>query len=237
MGQNPVRLYRSSNGGRSWWLAAQSAQEPGGRPNASGLPVGCDKTSVAASPAGPGNPAGLGWIASYCSASLADAVLVSRDDGTHWAIPPLPIPPSACQQSGCEVTGPQFAGPTTFLVIWAYPDQAVLLVTTDGGADWRTVIMPAGAGPYPRVTFFSAADGIVVSAGPQGSIGRIFYLTTDGGRTWQPVVQGRRFGGSGTRFDFLSPAIGYAWMTSPAPVIYQTSSSGRSWTTVVPSLG
>jgi photosystem II stability/assembly factor-like uncharacterized protein len=111
------------------------------------------------------------------------------------------------------------------------------LATTDGGANWRTGIMPTGAGPYPRVRFFGSADGIAVSAGSQGSIGRTFYLTSDGGRTWRPVAQGKRFGGSGASFDFVSPAVGFAWMTSGAPVMYQTSSSGRSWVAFVPLLG
>ena len=127
-------------------------------------------------------------------------------------------------------------GRTTFLVIWAYPDSAVLVVTADDGADWRSVVMPARAGPYPRVRFFGPADGIAVSAGSQGSIGRTFYVTFDGGRTWKPSVQGRRFGGNGASFDFVSPAIGFAWVTGAGPVTYQTSNSGRSWTSFVPGL-
>jgi len=63
--------------------------------------------------------------------------------------------------------------------------------------------MPAGAGAYPRVRFFSPADGIAVSAGPQGSIGQTFYLTSNGGQTWRPVAQG---------FDFVTPSIGFASM-------------------------
>lgn len=237
MSQNAVRLYRSSDAGRSWSLTASSATRPDNPQSDSGLPIACDKTGVAAGPTGPSAAAGLGWITSFCPGSLTGAVLVSRDGGTHWASPLLPIPPSLCQQNGCEVPEPQLVGRTTFLVIWAYPDQALLLSTTDGGANWRTVIMPAGAGSYPRVRFFGPREGIAVSAGPQGSIGRVFYLTSDGGRTWKPVVQGRRFGGDGASFDFVSPATGFAWMTAAAPVTYRTSSSGRSWSSFVPRLG
>jgi photosystem II stability/assembly factor-like uncharacterized protein len=236
MSQNPVRLYRSSDGGRSWSLAARSATKSGGPLNGSGLPVACDKTGVAASPAPAGSQTGIGWITSYCPASLADAVLVSHDGGAHWASVPLPLPASLCEQSGCEVTEPQFGGHTTFLVIWAFPDQALLLVTTDGGATWRIVILPDRAGPYPRLRFFGESDGIAVSAGAQGTIGRTFYLTSDGGRTWTPVAQGRRFGSS-TSFDFVSSAIGFAWVPNEAAVMYQTSSSGRSWASFVPRMG
>jgi photosystem II stability/assembly factor-like uncharacterized protein len=236
MSENPVRLYRSSDGGRSWSLAARSAAKPGDPLNGSGLPVACDKTGAAASPATPGSQVGIGWITSYCPASLTNAVLVSRDGGAHWTSLRLPLPASLCEQNGCEVAEPQFAGRTTFLVIWAFPDQALLLATTDGGATWRIVILPDGAGPYPRVRFFGTSSGIAVSAGAQGTIGRTFYLTSDGGRTWTPVAQGRRFGSS-TSFDFVSSAIGCAWVTNEAPVMYQTSSSGRSWTSFVPRLG
>jgi photosystem II stability/assembly factor-like uncharacterized protein len=236
MSQNAVRLYRSSDAGRSWSLAASSAERPDNPQSDTGLPIACDKTGVAAGPAGPSAAAGLGWITGFCPGSLTGAVLVSRDGGAHWASPPLPIPPSACQQNGCEVAEPQVVGRTTFLVIWAYPDSAVLVVTADDGADWRSVVMPARAGPYPRVRFFGPADGIAVSAGSQGSIGRTFYVTFDGGRTWKPSVQGRRFGGNGASFDFVSPAIGFAWVTGAGPVTYQTSNSGRSWTSFVPGL-
>jgi photosystem II stability/assembly factor-like uncharacterized protein len=237
MAQNPVRLFRSTDGGRSWSLAASSALMPSDRPSGSGLPVACDKTGVAADPAGRSSESSTGWITSYCPGSMTDAVLVSHDGGAHWASPPLPIPPSVCEQSGCDAVAPQFAGRTTFLVIWAYPDQALLLSTTDAGATWKTVIIPAGAGSYPRVRFFGPRDGIAVSAGPQGSIGRAFYRTSDGGRTWQPVVQGRRFGGNASGFDFVSPTTGFAWVTDAAPIMYQTSNSGRSWTAVMPRLG
>lgn len=236
MSQNPVRLFRSSDDGRSWSLAASSAQKPGDPPADSGLPVACDKTGVAAAPGGPSGQGGTGWITSFCPGSLTDAVLVSHDGGAHWASQPLPLPASLCEQSGCQITGPQFTGRTTFLVIWAYPDQALLLASTDGGASWQIAIMPGGAGPYPRVRFFGPSVGIAVSAEAQGSIRRTFYLTSDGGRTWAPEPQGRLFG-SGTSFDFVSPTTGFAWATAAAPVTYQTSSSGRSWTSFVPRLG
>jgi len=230
LGQNPVRLYRSSDSGRTWTLAARSASVNGAEPSGSGLPVACGKTSVAVS------PAGTGWITGDCPAGLTGAVLASRDGGAHWASPPLPIPASACQQDGCDVAAPQFAGRTTFLVISDYPDAALLVVTMDGGATWRTTIMPAGAGPYPRVRFFGQADGIAVSAGSQGSIGRDFYRTLDGGRTWTAVRQGKRFGLGGGNFDFVSPIVGFAWIPGTLPM-YQMSDSGRSWTAFVPRLG
>jgi len=82
---------------------------------------------------------------------------------------------------------------------------------------------------------------IAVAAGAQGSIGRDFYLTTDGGRSWTPVPQGRQFGQTGTSLDFVSPSTGFAWVAGAdsaggAPLMYQTADAGRSWTAFAPSL-
>jgi photosystem II stability/assembly factor-like uncharacterized protein len=231
MGQEAVQVYRSADGGHTWSLAAQSAQQPGEPPSSSGLPIACDKSAVAAS------PAGTAWITGFC-AGLADTVLVSRDDGAHWISPPLPIPPTACQQGGCQAAEPQFAGNTTFLILSAYPDDALLLVTTDGGTNWRTIVMPAGAGVYPRVQFFGPADAIAVSASAQGSIGPVFYRTSDGGQHWTAVAQGRQFGHSGPSFDFLSPAAGFAWVLgAKSSTMYQTGDSGHTWVAFTPRLG
>jgi photosystem II stability/assembly factor-like uncharacterized protein len=136
------------------------------------------------------------------------------------------------------VAEPQFARGTTFLEISAYPDQALLLVTTDDGTTWQTRIMPRGAGTYPRVQFFGARAGIAVSAGPQGSIERAFYLTSDAGQHWTAVPQGRQFGQSGADFDFRSPTAGFAWVLgAKSSTMYQTGDSGRTWEAFVPRLG
>jgi len=232
MNQNPVRLYRSSDGGARWSVIARSATSEASQPSSSGLPVYCDKDGMSFS------TAGEGWITGDCF-SLADAVLASADGGTHWASPSLPVPGLLCQSSGCEVPAPQFAGTTTFLEICAYPSAAYLLVSTDAGTTWQTERLPAGAGPYPRLQFFSATDAIAVSAGSQGGIERDFYLTTNGGQSWTAVRQGRRFG-TGAAFDFVSQRVGFAWNDgiegSVPPRLLTTTDSGRSWRVVTPVL-
>ena len=232
MNQNPVRLYRSTDGGARWSLIARSATSEAGQPSSSGLPVYCDKDGMSFS------TAGEGWITGDCF-SLADAVLESTDGGTHWASPSLPVSGLLCQTGGCEVPAPQFAGRTTFLEICADPSAAYLLVSANGGAAWKTERLPAGAGPYPRLQFFSANDAIAVSSGSQGVIERDFYLTTNGGRSWRAVRQGGRFG-TGTSFDFVSRGTGFAWNDgiegSVPPRLFTTTDSGRSWRVVTPVL-
>ena len=207
----------------------------GGAVSSSGLPVGCDKNGVAF------QSAMTGWITSSCAGG-PDAVLASTDGGARWVAAALPPAARDCQLDGCEIVPPQFAGHSVFLLLGVYPASAYLLVSNDAGQDWQTDPLPAGAGPYPRVRFFSADDGIAVSAGSQGTIGRDFYLTTDGGLTWTPVRQGLRFGGNWRDFDFVSQRAGFGWTYpggGPAPAVpqlFRTSDFGRIWTSVVPRL-
>jgi photosystem II stability/assembly factor-like uncharacterized protein len=234
MGQNPVSLYRSTDGGVRWSLVARSPRMAGDPGTSSGLPVACDKDGVAF------ESAMTGWITSFCPGGT-DAVLTSTDGGPHWAPASLPAVAEACHD-GCEVPSPEFAGGSVFLFVGAYPARARLLVSTDHGLTWQDDLMPAGAGQYPRVKFFTARDGIAVSALSQGRIGRDFFITTNGGLSWTAVRQGLRFSGNWNDFDFVSLRAGFSW-TYPGgsplpklPYLFRTSDSGRTWTSSVPRL-
>jgi hypothetical protein len=232
MGQDPVWLYRTTDAGRRWSLVA--ATPPSGT-GGNGLPVYCDKTGLVFA------TAQVGWLASACTGTSPDVLLVSRDGGAHWAPQPLPAPASAFCQVGCEVySPPQFFGQTGFVVIGEGPDAPHFLASLDLGKTWQLQALPPGAGWYPRITFFGPRDGVLVSAGAQGVIGGIFDTTADGGKTWTAVRQGRSFGFA-TEFDFVSPRTGFAWVpaddTSPGPpVIDQTADTGRTWTSFTPVL-
>jgi photosystem II stability/assembly factor-like uncharacterized protein len=231
MGQNPVSLYRSSDGGVRWALVAKSPRMAGDATTASGLPVACDKDGLAFA------TARVGWITGYCPVG-AD-VLASTDGGARWATVSQPALGQQCQ-GGCEIPAPELAGGRVFLLAGSYPASADLLVSADAGQTWRVSPMPEGAGPYPRVRFFTADDGIAVAAGSQGRIGRHVYLTTDAGLTWSAVRLGRRFRGNWTDFDFASLRAGFSWTSpggGPVPArLLRTSDSGRLWTSVVPRL-
>jgi photosystem II stability/assembly factor-like uncharacterized protein len=232
MGSNPVQVYRTTDDGEHWSLAAESGAGPAA---ARGLVTACDKVGMGF------GPAQLGWITSECAAGYS--VLVSRNDGRSWASQHLPVPQSGCQQAGCVIRPVRVTGIMTVLELEAYPDLALLLVSHDAGMNWRVLELPAGAGPYPRVQFFGAAHAIAVSAGSQGAVGSTFYVTSDGGLSWTAVPQGRHFGRGGASFDFVSLTTGFAWLlpgintASPTPKVYLTSDSGRVWTSFVPRLG
>ena len=111
------------------------------------------------------------------------------------------------------------------------------LVSHDTGATWQAAALPQAAGPASTARFFSARQGVLISAASQDTPSRVFYLTSDGGQTWTPVRQGLRFQ-PGMTVDFVSPQAGFAWNseTPGAPPIYATTNGGRTWTWYLPQL-
>ncbi len=231
MDQDWVAVYRTTNAGLRWSLTAQTLPSPQGGLSGSGLPTACDKSGMIFS-----SPR-TGWITGYCA--VRHEMLVTNDAGYHWALQPLPITAVTCSPDGCVIYPPQFIGRSGFLTIGHYPATGELLVSRDGGSSWQVRQLPAGAGPYPQIRFFSADRGIAVSGGTQGLIGSVFYVTGDGGRNWTPVPQGRHFP-AGAYVDFVSTADGFAWVSSmditsgPAPDMYVTTNSGRTWIAITP---
>ena len=116
----------------------------------------------------------------------------------------------------------------------------VLGASQDRGRTWEPVGLPSGAGQYPQVNFFTRANGVLVTAGPQQALGAIFYLTADGGKSWTPVPQGTHFTQYGEAIDFASPQAGFAWNsggdTAGAASLYATTDSGRTWRPFTPHL-
>ncbi|HSR82643.1 MAG TPA: hypothetical protein VLM11_00495 [Streptosporangiaceae bacterium] len=64
------------------------------------------------------------------------------------------------------------------------------------------------------------AFGIVLAGGP-----------------WLRCRRAGVFGTSGARLDFLSRSAAFTCLSEAAPVMYQTSSSGRSWSSFGGRLG
>ena len=234
MGHNAVRMYRTTDGGRHWSLTA--ATQPLTSATGGGIPVLCDKTGVAFA------TLAAGWLTSVCTVGLQGELLVSRDGGVTWAPQPLPLPAGICGDAGCTLTGPQFTGGTGFLTVGVAADTPSLLTTRNLGQSWTALPLPAHAGWYPRITFFGPSRGVLVSAGSQGALGDVFYTTSDGGQRWRPVPQGVHFTQLGAAIDFVSPRTGFAWIQGgdatggSAPDMYETTDSGRTWTSFAPKL-
>jgi photosystem II stability/assembly factor-like uncharacterized protein len=117
-----------------------------------------------------------------------------------------------------------------------------LLTSRDLGQTWAPLSLPAGAGRYPQIKFFSPSVGFLVSAGAQEALGDVFYTTSDGGQTWSPVTQGVHFTQFGASIDFVSPRTGFAWILggdsqgAAPPPMYQTADSGHTWKLFTPRL-
>ncbi len=229
-GQPETWLYRTSDGGLRWSPAATVA--PPGTYGSNSMCQPLNLTLLTAA---------TGWVTIGCRGQ--PEFLVSRDGGGSWAAQPLPPPAGTLGSVGgpASLTGPQFAGGTGFLTVAPPPPGTPsLLDTRDQGQTWQLLALPAGAGQYPQVTFFTPADGVLVTAGPQQALGAVFYATADGGRSWTPVPQGTHFTQYGEAIDFASEQAGFAWNsggdTAAAPPLYATADSGRTWHPFVPRL-
>jgi photosystem II stability/assembly factor-like uncharacterized protein len=232
MGRNPVRVYRTNDAGTHWSLTAQSP--PIGSNSTAGIPVPCDKTGIAFP------SASAGWLTSECAVGLSGELLASRDGGDTWTPQPLPVPAGICGDGGCVLNGPQFTGGTGFLTVGTTAGAPALLVSQDLGQTWQSIGLPTGSGVYPQIRFFDPRNGVLVSSGSQGAIGTVFYTTSDGGQTWTAVPQGTHFTQLGAAIDFVSPRTGFAWIlggdvqTDSPPPTYETTDSGRTWTSFTP---
>ena len=239
MGEDAVWLYRTSDGGGLWSLAAATPALTGttvvSRPGPRQIPAACDKNGLAFPVATDG------WIASTCTAGLANALLVSQDGGTSWADESLPIPATLCAGGACTVSGPQFVDGTGFVTVEPEPAGAILLETRDRGQSWEQLPLPGGL-QYPQITFFSPTQGVLVAGETQGAFGGTFYTTADGGQTWTPVPQGANLTRLGVTIDFASARDGFAWTNGlesnavPPTSIYETTNSGRTWHAFTPKL-
>jgi photosystem II stability/assembly factor-like uncharacterized protein len=234
MGRNPVRVYRTTDGGAHWSLTAQSPTFNSTSTSTAGIPLACDKTGIAFP------SASAGWLTSVCAVGLADELLVSRDGGDTWSQQSLPLAAGSCDETACELTGPEFTDGTEFLTLGRYPGAPALLVSRDLGQTWQSVPLPAGSGVYPQIRFFGTRRGVLVAGGSQASLGDVFYTTSDGGQTWTAVPQGVHFTQNGAAIDFVSPGTGFAWILggdapgSSAPAMYETTDAGRTWTSFSP---
>jgi photosystem II stability/assembly factor-like uncharacterized protein len=240
MGQDPVRIYRTTDGGAHWTLAAASPPPPANRqtpgPPAtgpSGISTACDKTGIAfASPRD-------GWLTTGCN-DLAHALLVSHDGGVTWQPQALPVPPGACMPDGCSALPPQFSGRTGLLDIAPSNRPPYLLGSHDGGATWQLLAVPPAARWFQAADLIDASHAALVPGRPPGQQKgptRELWFTADGGQTWSATRLGAALP-PGATISFSSPTAGFAWNPNAAgvPPLYATSNSGRNWTWSVPRL-
>lgn len=114
-----------------------------------------------------------------CAAAAAAACTASRADVR--AAPPAPVTVTL-QQSGTTALL-QDVSAVDSQVVWVGGHAATWAMTADGGAHWRSVIMPgADSLEFRDVHAVDARTAYLLSSG-LGNRSRI-YRTTDGGATW-----------------------------------------------------
>jgi len=108
-----------------------------------------------------------------------------------------------------------------------FPDDTpqTLYVSENGGVTWQKRLLPDGLGPQAFLTSTAPGSGVLVSSSSP------VEMTTDGGRSWQPLS-------TEPGFDWidLTSATG-GWAAKPDGSIWVSADGGRTWTEVaVPQL-
>jgi photosystem II stability/assembly factor-like uncharacterized protein len=228
MGQDAVAIYRSTDGGRRWFLVARTPSLVGSGVSLGGLTTDCDKNGIVF--ATPND----GWITEYCNAGSL-GFFTTHDRGSSWTQQHLPVP-AACSD-GCGVSPPTFFGSTGFLTVGG---ASMLFVTHDTGATWARVSLPVNRSRSWIVQFVDARHGFVVPGSLEGgATGHVLYTTSDAGATWTPVHSDIGFNQYET-FDFVSPEAGIIWIQASDVLglspTYRTSDGGRIWVRFTPTL-
>ena len=147
-------------------------------------------------------------------------ILTTADGGRHWTV----------QDSGSlNLTSVDFISAQTGWAVGA----SSLLATTDGGAHWASLPDPC----LRSVHFVSADVGFAVADGTAPALGEMAppsrgkaLVTTDGGRTWQPL----RTPAAAQSLCFDNARLG--WLGA-AGKLYRTADGGQSWTLATAGAG
>lgn len=227
-GQDAVKIFRTTDGGRRWSLVARSPSLVGSGVGLGGLTTDCDKSGlVFATP-------NDGWITEYCNGG-SPGFFATHSGGSSWKQQYLP---ASCSD-GCGVSPPRFFGSTGILTV-SGGGAPTLFVTHDTGATWARVSLPSNLGRFSGVQFVDARHGFVVPGSPEGgATGHVLYTTSDAGATWTPVHSDIGFNQYDT-FDFVSPDAGIIWIQAGDVLglspTYRTSDGGRIWARFTPTL-
>ena len=138
------------------------------------------------------------------------------------------------QAQRAPVLTPQNSGTTQSLiavspvnkrVVWASGRGGTFTVTTDGGATWRSGVVPgAEALQFRDVEGVSETTAYLLSIG-NGGDSRI-YKTTDGGATWIPQISGTTSPLYGVSFTDADTGT----VAGESGTILRTTDGGVNWT-------
>ncbi len=190
-----------------------------------------------------------GWLMSILGAGMSHsyiAIYKTSDGGATWTLivsPDKDNVPMGCGKSGLwfrDATHGLLAGDCGGVMKGLY-----LYQTSDGGATWSLVNLPAPAGLADAFTrdgnacgadapqFFDAQNGVLVVQCTDYNSSKYFrwvYVTKNGGASWTSSPLPRAWGG----IFFLNVSTGwYLGQTAPDVTtgvnVYQTTDSGANW--------
>jgi photosystem II stability/assembly factor-like uncharacterized protein len=217
-GQDYQFLYRTVDGGRRWMRSS--------------IPSNINKVET-------GTVTNLSFVKRHAGWMVIDqgaamgidnaTVYRTSDGGEHWTL--------SGRWHGFDRMGlTALNGKMAWMGEFSPTNRILIAMTTDGGAQWRSVHLPhpahdgrfaGGVATYaPR--FFSPTDGILaVMPGVEPAV-TVFYTTQDGGNTWTPGTP-LTGGASGVPWSFVGMSRGFA---SNGRTVYATTDGGRHWAQV-----
>jgi photosystem II stability/assembly factor-like uncharacterized protein len=226
--QQPVTIDRTSDGGRTWTMVAQSVGSPG--KSTLGAPsLGCGKSDLSFL------NVQVGWLTGGCEGGVTFAVTV--DGGSTWAQRPIASPDRRsfavdCRAGSCSLTAPRFLSSTVAYMVLhdAAPERSRswMYISSDSGRTWKISRLP---GQDTTISMIDVNTGFA-AVGPPDDAGRWFFKTDDGGVTWQSVPTNKRL--SYATLACASAVRCWALIsTGDGPdsptVLYATTDAGISW--------
>jgi photosystem II stability/assembly factor-like uncharacterized protein len=117
-------------------------------------------------------------------------------------------------------------------IVWASGSKGTILKTTDGGANWQTIIVKGAESlDFRDIHIFDTNNAIAMSAGEAEKGAAKIYLTEDGGMNWKMIFETNQKGVFFDSFDFWNQnegiLIGDA--IDEKPYLLKTTNGGKSW--------
>ena len=164
-----------------------------------------------------------------CTAVALGLVGATQSSATNQA---ASHPPTLTPQDSGTTQGLIAVSPVNKRVVWASGRGGTFAVTTDGGATWRSGVVPGAESlQFRDVEGVSDTVAYLLSIGA-GSDSRI-YKTTDGGATWSQQFQNQDPNAFFDCFAFWTPTRGFAQSDSvngQFPVVRTTN--GQTWQSI-----